>query len=84
VRKIRPSKFRVKLDAKFYGFSIRNRGSLRRPYARAPILQAKGAGQMKPDILRDEELPQRLSWTSLVVCIGILVVAFVIHYLAQS
>jgi hypothetical protein len=38
---------------------------------------------MKPDV-RDEELPQRLSWTSLVVCIGILVVALVIQYLAQS
>jgi hypothetical protein len=38
---------------------------------------------MKLDF-RDEELPQRLSWTSLVVCIGILVVVFVIQYLAQS
>jgi hypothetical protein len=38
---------------------------------------------MKPD-LHDEELPQRLSWTSLVLCIGILVVVFVIQYLAQS
>jgi hypothetical protein len=38
---------------------------------------------MKPDF-REDELPQRLSWTSLVVCIGILVVAFVTQYLAQS
>jgi hypothetical protein len=37
---------------------------------------------MKPNA-RDDELPQRLSWTSLVVCVGILVVAFVTQYLAQ-
>jgi hypothetical protein len=38
---------------------------------------------MTPNV-RDEELPRPLSWTSLVVCIGILVIAFVTQYLAQS
>jgi hypothetical protein len=38
---------------------------------------------MKTDF-RDEDLPQRLSWTSLMICVRILVVAFAIQYLAQS